>query len=511
MLARSVAAYGFGIGLSAVAGVAAATSTGLAALGIGSVFAAAAWLTLWRYYKVPVVTVAVLGVWAGYVWFNRDFADLHLSLGPLPVYVGELLLLMSLPWAASRVEWRRVQRTPFFIMLAAWMAFCAVRLIAGGLDYGIDALRDSAIWYYGLFSLVGYVLWRAVSPEVWTRYFTVVFIALIVVTTGSLVSEALGLTLQTAPREDVLAASLIAAANFFLLAQRSAGHSVLRLLLSSMALALLVPLEVRSATIGVFILLGIFALQRRWSTLLSMIGIPVVVFILLAVANVPLPGRVGSTAGEFLDRQLSVVPLLLDGRVASNDVSLPSDSTTGTAVWRYTWWSALIQDTLSTPEQTLVGVGFGADITWPLGMDQSNTERPLRSPHNIAVNLFARTGVIGVVLWVVMLGVWLYSVLRGIDRALRAGKTAESDRLLWMCTYAVTILVVALLGVVLESPLAAIPFFLLLGMAVRNVEEFTTIAEPAVVGRVARLPTGGMIWRRPREVAETGAGRVVSH
>src|SRR5205807_1574208 len=116
------------------------------------------------------------------------------------------------------------------------------------------------------------------------------------------------------------------------------------------------------------------------------------------------------------------------------------------------------------------------DITWPLRVDQSAFERPLRSPHNIAVNVFTRTGILGLSLWILVLGTWLWQVLRGMGAARRVSKARGADYLLWMCTYAVTLFVVALFGVVLEGPFAAIPFFLLMGMALKKAQEF----EPAV-------------------------------
>jgi hypothetical protein len=477
--------------LCAVVGAAVTTPIGLTALvalSAGAALLAVRWQT-----RAPMAVVAVLVVWAGYTLFTHDFADLHVSVGSLPVYIGELLLLVAVPWALVRVDVRALNKNVYFVALAAWMVFCAARLLMGGLDYGIDALRDSAIWYYGLFSVVGYVVWGSLRQHAWTRYFTVLFVVLVVVTSAILLAGTLNLPWRI-PREDILAASLIAAANFFLLALRTARFYVLRLLVSSAALALLVPLEVRSATVGVVILLGVFALQRRWNTMLSLVAIPIVVLGVVALADIQLPGRVGggSSAAELVSRQLSVVPLLFQGKVTGSDPNLPHDATYGTAVWRYNWWVALVNDTLSKPETTFFGVGFGADITGPLEVDQSGLDRPLRSPHNIAINMFARTGLIGLALWLVVQGSWLYVTLRAIGAGIRAGRASDVDYLLWICTYAVTILVVALLGVVLESPFGAIPYFLLIGMAMRKAHEFETVAVPGVARVPIARPFGAM-------------------
>jgi len=473
VIARTAAPISFGLILCAAAGVLAATS--LAVPAVGGLVVLGALVALWRYAHAPVAAIATLVVYAAYILFSRDFAELHVAVGPLPLYVGEMLLLVALPWALARLDVRRALTSPFFAALGAWMAFCALRLSAGGFDYGIEALRDSAVWYYGAFAAVGYALWRALPPTVWTPFFASVFGALPAVAIVGLSSEALDLPYRV-PREDVLAAGLIASANFFLLALRTTRYTILRVLFSSLALVLLVPLEVRSATVGVVLLLGIFAFQRRWNMLASLITIPVVAFAFLAIANVPLSGRAGgTTASELLERQLTVITLLVEGGVISNDPTLPRDATSGTALWRYNWWIALTEDALSSPQQFLFGSGFGADITWPLGTNQSQFDRPLRSPHNVAMTMFARTGIVGLLLWLTMLATWLYAVVRSIELARRKHLHVASDFLLWMTTYVVLILTIAVLGVVLESPVGAVPLFLTMGMALCKAEEIAKV------------------------------------
>src|SRR5438876_8210951 len=132
--------------------------------------------------KVPLVALLVLALFGGYLVLNRNFAELHLPFGSLPVYVGELTLVVTLPWVlSSRTEFQRLTRDPFFVALLAWQAYCAGRLLAGGLDYGIDALRDSAIWYYGLYAIVGYVLWPLVPRGTWVSFFALAFVGFMIV------------------------------------------------------------------------------------------------------------------------------------------------------------------------------------------------------------------------------------------------------------------------------------------------------------------------------------------
>src|SRR5437870_1751378 len=170
MIAGRAAPVGAGLLLCAAVGLVAASPIGPAS--VAALVGLIAAIAVWRYARAPIAAVATLGVWGGYILFSRDFASLGVSAGGLPLYIGELLLLVAVPWAITRPELRGVLKHPFFLALSAWMVFCAVRLLAGGLEYGIDALRDSAIWYYGAFAFIGYVLWRAFPSATWTRFFS---------------------------------------------------------------------------------------------------------------------------------------------------------------------------------------------------------------------------------------------------------------------------------------------------------------------------------------------------
>jgi hypothetical protein len=447
-----------------------------------------------RFLNVPWVVLLVLGVLSGYVLLNRNFAELQIRVGPLPIYVGEILLGISLPWAALRLRSPAGQHKPFWLFLGLWLAYATVRFLFGGLDYGIDGIRDFALAYYTLFSVVGYVMWPALPRVYWMRYFVALFVALIPIEGYVVFAGPFGVPIPGSDdptlvnRQDVMAVSLIAAATFFLLVLRSARLLIGRVGLSSVALALVIPQEVRAATMGVVVLLGVFAIQRRWGILLGLVGLPVVAFALVSIVGIDVRGRNGSTSPEaWINRQISTVNALVDGeaiRAANRGAFTSQDVGLDTVAWRLAWWNALVDDVSTSVDKTAFGLGFGADLTEPLGFQPDPTNpRLLRSPHNFLVTLLARTGVVGLTLWLGCIASWITPVLQSVRHASRTDRRLDADFVLWLLAYPVMIIVAAIFGVVLEGPYGAIPCYLLLGMSLRSSEALAEVRTRAALPR----------------------------
>ncbi|MEU9865554.1 O-antigen ligase family protein [Streptomyces sp. NPDC047971] len=126
----------------------------------------------------------------------------------------------------------------------------------------------------------------------------------------------------------------------------------------------------------------------------------------------------------------------------------------GTTRARLFAWERVVTYTLDDPTRTAVGVGFGPDF-----LQKSDGDLPIgrgmgvRSPHNYLITVFARLGVVGLVL--------IVSILAGLLAiTIRTVRTGPPDELTALCVLlVVSLLIVALLGVILESPFGAAPFF----------------------------------------------------
>jgi O-antigen ligase len=88
----------------------------------------------------------------------------------------------------------------------------------------------------------------------------------------------------------------------------------------------------------------------------------------------------------------------------------------------------------------------------------------VRSPHNIGMTIFARTGLIGLISWLVML-VASFSVIVRATMGYRRSSVRDEELFgVWLLVYLLAMLLISLLGVVLESPFGAAPFFWFLGV-----------------------------------------------
>jgi hypothetical protein len=216
-----------------------------------------------------------------------------------------------------------------------------------------------------------------------------------------------------------------------------------------------------------------------------------IAFLWISDFQVTAGGRVFS-ARVVIEREISPAAFVSGAPVTDT-------RSTGTIYWRLLWWNALWSEDLADPNLLIMGRGYGPDLrdavrsltqgalNWDQGEDQG---RPVRSPHSIAMTLLARSGLIGLGLWLLMLG---GSFQRMVKATLAARVSANKDDELlgvWFISYLVLILVVSLFGVVLEAPHAAIPFFMFLGVGVGWATDRLEESQPLLpkpLSRVAKV------------------------
>jgi O-antigen ligase len=100
-------------------------------------------------------------------------------------------------------------------------------------------------------------------------------------------------------------------------------------------------------------------------------------------------------------------------------------------------------------------------LNWDQGAEDG---KPVRSPHNVAMTVFARTGLIGLAAWLLVLVTSFVSIVRGALACRRRGDRDAELFGVWLIIYLLAMLLIALLGVVLESPFGAAPFFWVIGV-----------------------------------------------
>jgi hypothetical protein len=126
----------------------------------------------------------------------------------------------------------------------------------------------------------------------------------------------------------------------------------------------------------------------------------------------------------------------------------------GTKRARLIAWERVVTYTLDDPVRSAIGVGFGPDF-----LQLSNGDLPIgrgmgvRSPHNYLITVFARLGFGGLTVVFALLA----SLLTIATRTVRRG---PPDELTSLCVLLmISLLIAAMLGVILESPFGAAPFF----------------------------------------------------
>jgi O-antigen ligase len=165
----------------------------------------------------------------------------------------------------------------------------------------------------------------------------------------------------------------------------------------------------------------------------------------------------------------------------------------GTKDARQEAWSHVTSYVEADRHRLIAGVGFGPDFMVPSGASLAlvhSDRADVRSPHNYYVGTFARLGLVGVLLFLLI----TIELLLQVRRRLRF--LADDPLGLFAALVAVALLPPAALGVVLESPFGALPFFWCLGALISGglASSFRAPADPGELfepaRRQRRLPRG---------------------
>lgn len=512
-----VLATGAVIALAAVIGSLAAFRPAAAVPAIFGVYLVVGFVALGGRLGAPfsIVSFCVVG---GYICLTRGFSGLYLPLGGVPLLIGELALLAFTPIAVLRLGWR--PPAAFLVPFVAWIAYNALLTARDFGPYGLDAVRDAATWYYAGFVLIGAATWKELGTDRLRRWMGLVFGVLLMTTPLVIVAAADVIPPVEVPfadgpflqaRFDATAMHLIGGATLFLTARglrRPPWPGWLGIGIAAGLLGLAAMLQVRAAFGGLAGAIGVLVVYGLVRPVVAIGAALVLVLAAMWLLDVEVPTARGVvSAGSIVERQTSTLLFLVGGteESARTDRSDVEHDHAGTIAWRIIWWQALIEESLGDRAYLLIGRGYGPDLraavtaraTGTLNWDQGIGEgRPVRSPHNIAVTIFARTGLIGLGLWLLVLGTCLTALIRSTVAYHRSGNRDEELFGAWLIVYVLTMLQVALLGVVLESPFGAAPFFWVLGVGLawsQGARSAVSARRPAIVSvpiveRGAALP-----------------------
>jgi hypothetical protein len=402
---------------------------------------------------------------AGYALFDRGFAYVHLP--GIPVYMGELLLvagLVALAVGTPSVR-RAVRRRPPAAIVACFGLWGLIRTVPFAGRFGLDAIRDAALWYYSLFAIVVAALVTALPdlPEEWAKRYER-FLPWLLVWSPLAIVCGERFTQLLVPNSDVpvfshkpgnIAVHAAMALAFLWLVPHPGERQRRRLFLTMLA-TLVIGITATQSRAGLVSACAVLAIA--W--LLSRYGVRMVLYMVGTVALTLVFAWSIDLKMTTDRREISV------GQLVQNIGSLSGDKSSdlGTTVkWRDDLWNSVL-DRTSEEKKLPAGWGFGPNLAEELGFE-GDAAQPLRSPHNSHIDVLARMGVVGAGLWIALWLSWFTLLVR--TRRRMPGLRNLRRGLIDVCMAGVVgMLVNAYFDPSLESPQVALWLWTLVGLGI---------------------------------------------
>jgi hypothetical protein len=407
--------------------------------------------------------VAVLLV--GYAFCGRGFAYLGLP----PIYIGEAVLVSACAMSLAA----RTLRPAFSILkptLTAFLVWAVIQTVPGVWSYGLDALRDAAVWGYAAFALVvAAALLRLQDIRLVAEWYSGLLRPLLVwfFLLGLLRAFDPGFTFPEGPAGIPIVvikpgdvAVHLAGIGAFLALQlhrlwpanrvQGWGREWQIWMLWTMCV-LFYGSQNRGGLVGLtlaLLFLAVVLRKGKWGKAASL-GLLIVITFTVWKPDLSINYQREVTPRQILENLKSI---------AGSD----NPQFEGTRRWRLAWWRKIVDYTLYGP-YFWSGKGFGTNLADEDGF-QVTRDRSLRSPHNGHLTILARTGVPGFALWIAFLLAHGFALFKGARAFRLAGDFITSRMLLWVLAYWLAATINGASDVYLEGPHGGIWFWCLVGL-----------------------------------------------
>ena len=389
------------------------------------------------WYRYGLLIGPVLG-W--YLLFDK--AGAYVRVPGTPFYLGECMIVVGITatlWATSYFR-LPITREPLLMLLFIFIAWGAVRAVPQIPKYHTETIRDSALWYYALFAFF-FIAATQVDRTLPARLVALFrrFVPwLLVWLPIALVASLEKLVSVNVPFSSVPAvthrtgnlavAAMIGLAGVWLLPDPAWSKRKRNLLtLLAIGTILLAGTQGRAGlgAAGIAILVGLCARfvphPSRLIGRMALIGVAILVVGLVASVGV-------STARA--GRSFSVLQLVEN--VASVGGVSPSNdqgNLSGSISFRGNLESSILAKEVDE-NKFVQGFGFGPNLAALVGIThQVDQGQVLRSPHNSHVDVLARMGAIGALIWIVFWFGWFRRTWRAIRRLRNEGFHREQKAL----------------------------------------------------------------------------------
>lgn len=397
----------------------------------------------------------------GYALLGRSFA----YLGVPPLFIGEVVLGLGLLVLVTRARALGVlSGMPVLALLLVLIGWGLVRTIPYVPEYGLNAFRDWMVLGYGLFAFIaaGLILSRPERLRLLVeryRVFVLVMLSLIwAVYIAFKVFEPALPWLPWAPG----AAKIVEAKGGDIMVHISAIAAFLvlglirptPLVVAALAAnAGLIMVSNRGGMIAFALTLATAWVLRPPTAHFGKLVYAFVFFLALGLLIGPTVHIHGGTRTISVEQLWTNLVSIVD---QSDSASLETTKT-----WRLAWWTKIVGYTVQGP-YFWDGKGFGINLAVDDGF-QTSDDAALRSPHNGYMTILARMGVPAFVLWLVIQGLWVLTMLSAWWEARVMRQRTWMAVLAMLLCYWVAITVNAMFEVYLESPMGGIWLWVVVG------------------------------------------------
>ena len=400
---------------------------------------------------------------AGYVLLGKGFA----YIGAPPLFIGEIIVASGMTCLLVLRRWRLVLKLPTLSWLVLFMVWGAVVTLPYLSRFGIDSLRDAVLWGYGTVAIVvaAMVLSRPRRlGDLIQTYRRFVPWLLVLLPAFWVVDQLWNRWLPTWPWAPDVRVILLKGGDCLVhltgvLAFWVSGLAG-RVPAWQVALFAMTAIAVGTSNRGGLLTLLVvgtlcFMLRPRSGAMRSLIIGAAAVFMVAAASNIDI--QVPGESRTMSTWQLMENVTSITTRAGEGDLQ-------GTKQWRLSWWRDIADYTVFG-EYFWAGKGFGINLANDDGY-QVNEDESLRSPHSAHMTVLARMGVPGVLLWILLLASWAWTLGRAYLLSRSRGDRTWNGIFLFLFAYGLACLLNSSFDVFLEGPMGGIWFWTLVGMGI---------------------------------------------
>ena len=405
--------------------------------------------------------ILIYVLFLGYAVFGKGFAYLHLSLWNTSIYAGEIFLILGIMMLVKHLYEDKFSN---LFSLSPFLIWGMVILLMNVGQYGLEALRDSAMVYYSLFVIIVFNIARRFPVDLLILRLFSKLIPLLIMwyAVYQILTSILGVKSIIIPgTKDIrlfwlkagdLGVLLLIAFVFIQLFKKEIeikSKYFYFLILIIFAVLFIVSVANRGAFVAFSAGFLTYFLFQPFPKKLKYIVIILIIISLIISLNFEYgKGR----------RKISVAQL----KTNINSIIHPSRGPSylvGHTNYRLLFWRKLVTATTNNFDRLLFGFGFGENLQTKFETGKEKA-RPNKHPHNFTINIFARMGIFGLFTWVYLNLFYVTGLLFAYKRS----SGIKRKTALWLLTIWVAAITNSMFDVYLEGPMGAVPFWIFMGL-----------------------------------------------